>query len=123
MSSRTTEGREAITKWKKIKQYPHFAHLALFPHSGRTHQIRVHLSEMGHPIVGDRLYGTRTIQGKRHKLSQEIQEVLLTVEHPFLHARQLTLTHPLSQELMTFKAPLPDIYEKFLTLIRDFDKE
>ena len=70
--------------------------------TGRTHQIRVHLSESGHPVVGDALYG-----GIRKHLPGRLAP-LGSLERPFLHAARLGFTHPSTGERLTFEAPLPE---------------
>ncbi|MBI4403302.1 MAG: RluA family pseudouridine synthase [Deltaproteobacteria bacterium] len=120
MSSKTRRAREAFTGWEKIGDYAHFSHLLLKPKTGRTHQLRVHLSENGTPIVGDRTYGPSRPQVTG--LSPVIGEVLDTTDYPFLHARSLTLNHPDSGKTMTFTAPRPDRFSHFLTLLMHFDK-
>ena len=71
-------------------------------HTGRTHQIRVHLSAIGHPIVGDSLYG-----GVHRRVAGDIRAVQ-RLERPFLHAARLAFTHPRDERRMEFMAPLPD---------------
>lgn len=92
------EGKSATTEYKVLKSFKRdgvdYSQLELKPLTGRTHQLRVHLSYIGHPIVGDRLYGH---EGK----------------HLYLHASQLELTLP-SSERRVFNSPLPDYFKKFL---------
>ena len=123
MSTRTTQGREAKTRWNRLEQFPHFALLELFPHSGRTHQLRVHLSESGHPIVGDKLYGRRSVQGTKSLLSSTLKYALESTTYPILHAKKLTFKHPIHGEEVSVTAPRPANFEKFLTLLRNFDKQ
>ncbi len=87
------KGREAITEFNVLAYYADHALLEIFPRTGRTHQIRVHLAFIGHPIVGDTVYGRRKqrIKLKRH----------------FLHAADLTVRSPSTGEPLTFSAPLP----------------
>jgi len=70
-------------------------------HTGRTHQIRVHLSTIGHPIVGDALYG-----GVRRRVPGDLR-ALQRLQRPFLHAERLAFTHPRDGRRMEFSAPLP----------------
>jgi 23S rRNA pseudouridine1911/1915/1917 synthase len=80
--------------------------------TGRTHQIRVHLSEAGHPVVGDELYG-----GVRRKPPPGLGP-LNRLERPFLHASRLTLKHPSTGERLAFEAPLPPDLEAVLVDVR-----
>ncbi len=89
-------GREAITHYRVIKRFKAHTHVRLQLETGRTHQIRVHMAHKRHPIVGDSAYG------KRFSV-----ESLKSFKRQALHARQLALTHPLSQEPLSWEAPLP----------------
>ena len=95
--------------------FPHFTHLALFPHTGRTHQLRVHLSEGGYPIVGDPLYGRRP---RGLSLSPELEALLAETKETFLHAKAITLTHPVIEKELHLEARRPPRFEAFLELLR-----
>ncbi|UCD75750.1 MAG: RluA family pseudouridine synthase [Phycisphaerales bacterium] len=86
-------GRPAITEWRVIKRQSDRTRLELRPLTGRSHQLRLHLKEMGHPILGDDLYAP--------------PEVLAMADRLLLHAYSLTIVHPTTAELMTFKSPTP----------------
>lgn len=90
-------------------------HVAIL--TGRTHQIRVHLSEIGHPIVGDATYG-----GLRRRVAFELRP-LLALERPFLHAGRLVFHHPADGRKMAFEAPLPPDLQSVLDLILPEDYE
>lgn len=93
--SSSAQGKRAVTDWVRWKQGHGVAGIRCFPLTGRTHQIRVHLSEMGYPILGDLLYG----RGKRESMK---------VERCLLHAHRLELFHPLEKEKkLMVTAPLP----------------
>jgi 23S rRNA pseudouridine1911/1915/1917 synthase len=99
MTTKRREGREARTDWRVIARVGQFSLLEIQLHTGRTHQIRVHLSAVGHPVVGDAVYGAPRepiVQGK--KLSK--------LERPFLHAARIGFMHPTSGKRVTFRAPL-----------------
>lgn len=81
--------------------------------TGRTHQIRVHLSESGHAVVGDDTYGGV----KKHPLAH--LRGLLALDRPFLHARRLSVTHPRTGRRVSFEAPLPDDLQRLLDTLRD----
>ncbi|MCX7854989.1 MAG: RluA family pseudouridine synthase [Anaerolineae bacterium] len=86
-------GRPAITQYRVVEVFPQYTLLEVRPHTGRTHQIRVHLAWLGYPVVGDRVYGRR-------------RQTLLPDRH-FLHARELAFTHPVTGEKLVLSAPLP----------------
>jgi 23S rRNA pseudouridine1911/1915/1917 synthase len=84
-------------------------------HTGRTHQIRVHLASIGHPVAGDAVYGgTRTPSSRR----AAAREALLSLGRPALHAARLALTHPATGERLAFEAPLPPDLEAVLERLR-----
>jgi 23S rRNA pseudouridine1911/1915/1917 synthase len=86
-------GREAVSQYRVVHQYDGFALLEVFPKTGRTHQIRVHMAFIGHPIVGDAVYGPRK---PRMKLGRH-----------FLHAESISLRAPLDDRPLSLHAPLP----------------
>ena len=93
-------GKRAITHWHVLKQYDGFALVEFVLETGRTHQIRVHAKYLGHPIVGDAVYGS-----KKQKFSLSGQ---------LLHAKKLELRHPTTKKEMEFEAPLPAYFEDVL---------
>jgi 23S rRNA pseudouridine1911/1915/1917 synthase len=93
---------------KKGKSYQGFSLVELSPKTGRTHQIRVHMSAINHPLVGDAVYAGK----KRVELDSE------WCPRQFLHAKRLCFTHPTSKERVCFEAPLPQDLEKVVTLIQ-----
>lgn len=95
-------GRPATTRFEVIARYPHFSYLRLFPKTGRTHQIRVHVAQMGHPILSDKIYGGK-LDEKHMKLPRQA-----------LHAYQLEISHPISGETQKFIAPLPEDLDFYL---------
>ena len=99
--------RESLTRYRVVKRLPHFTLLEAMPHTGRTHQIRVHLSSIGHPVVGDTLYGA---PGNLRLGGREV----LTLDRTFLHAAALEFVHPRSGESLALKSPLPAELEDFL---------
>lgn len=117
MSTKVRRGREAVTEWSVKERFgPHFTLLDLRPHTGRTHQIRVHLSSIGHPLVGDDLYGGRNALKRLPK--GEIKERVKCINRPVLHARSLSITHPRTGERLTFTAAIPDDIESLLNDLR-----
>lgn len=102
MSTRARRSREAVTRITKARQLPGvtFVHVAI--HTGRTHQIRVHLSTIGHPVVGDVLYG-----GVRRRVPKDLQPVQ-RLERPFLHSWRLAFKHPADGRKLVFSSPIPE---------------
>ncbi|MEE4299806.1 MAG: 23S rRNA pseudouridine(1911/1915/1917) synthase RluD [Pseudomonadales bacterium] len=109
------DGRDATTHFRVLERYRAHALLRCVLETGRTHQIRVHLSQEGFPIVGDRLYGARG------RLPPAPSEALVAAVRAFrrqaLHARRLTLAHPVTRETLTFEAPVPDDMQRLLELL------
>ena len=104
MSVRAPRGREARSSWRVEERFDGAALLRVRIHTGRTHQIRVHLASIGHPVAGDAVYGgTRTPSSRR----AASREALLSLDRPALHAARLAFTHPASGERLSFEAPLP----------------
>jgi len=108
MSSRSRHARHAVTRITRAENLPGLTVCQVAIHTGRTHQIRVHLSAIGHPIVGDSLYG-----GVHRRVPGDIRAVQ-RLERPFLHAYRLMFTHPRDGRRMEFTAPLPDDLQRVL---------
>ena len=100
------EGRQALTYFKVLERFNQFTLLELSLATGRTHQIRVHLQFINHPVADDPLY------------SRDHKQQFFTTNGQLLHAYQLTLNHPRSGELMTFEADLPYTYQSILENLR-----
>jgi 23S rRNA pseudouridine1911/1915/1917 synthase len=104
MSIRATRGREARSDYRVVAAFDGASRLRVRIHTGRTHQIRVHLASIGHPVVGDATYGgTRTPSSRR----AEAREALQSLRRPALHAARLAFVHPRTGEHLSFEAPLP----------------
>ena len=108
MSARAKHARHAVTRITRAHHLPGVTLCQVAIHTGRTHQIRVHLSAIGHPIVGDSLYG-----GSHRRVAGDIRAVQ-RLTRPFLHAARLVFTHPRDQRRMEFIAPLPEDLESIL---------
>lgn len=115
--------REAITEWRLLEIFQHFSHLKLTPHTGRTHQLRVHLADRGFPIVGDALYGGLTSNKTRKSLTPTILAVIESLNRHFLHASSITFQHPVSEKNYTITAPLPTALTKLLSVIKQDDSK
>lgn len=94
------KGKRAITDYKVVKRFKDFTLCEFSLHTGRTHQIRVHAKHLGHPVVGDPVYGPKKCP---FKLNGQL-----------LHAYEISFFHPTSGERMTFNAPLPDYFQAVL---------
>lgn len=119
MSAKSRRSREAVTRIVRAEHLnPAITLTQIAIHTGRTHQIRVHLSGIGHPIVGDSLYG-----GVRRRVMGDIRAVL-HLQRPFLHAAHLIFTHPSDGRRMDFTSPLPaDLQSVLDDLRKEKDKE
>jgi 23S rRNA pseudouridine1911/1915/1917 synthase len=117
MSARARRARSATTRVTKALHMPGVSLIHVAISTGRTHQIRVHLSAIGHPIVGDAVYG-----GVRRRVPGDLRPVL-ALDRPFLHAGRLVFHHPADGRKMTFEAPLPDDLRSVLNLILPDDYE
>jgi len=112
-------GKDATTHYRAIDRFKSHTHVKAILETGRTHQIRVHLSHVGHPLIGDPMYGGRVRFPK--KASEELKEALLNFKRQALHSKKLTLTHPISGELMSWKSPLPNDMTVLLEVLKKFD--
>ena len=101
MSARAKHARHAVTRITRAFHLPGLTLCQVAIHTGRTHQIRVHLSAIGHPVVGDAVYG-----GVHRRVAGDIRAVQ-RLDRPFLHAARLAFTHPREGHRMEFTAPLP----------------
>ena len=98
-------GREAITHFEVVERFQGFTHLRLRLLTGRTHQIRVHLSFLGHPVAGDEVYGPK--------------KVITSLKGQCLHAKKLGFVHPATHEYMEFDSRLPDYFKDFLAKLKN----
>jgi 23S rRNA pseudouridine1911/1915/1917 synthase len=112
-------GRDAITHYRVIDRFKSHTHVKAILETGRTHQIRVHLSHIGYSLVGDSIYGGRLRYPKR--ASESLKNELLNFKRQALHSKKLTLKHPKSGELLSWKIPLPEDMIKLLNVLKEFD--
>jgi len=101
-------GRYAVTRLRVVERWLGAELLRVALGTGRTHQIRVHLAHIGHPVVGDTLYGAGWERGIGGKAQQWAKTLSQKVERQFLHSWRLSFAHPVSGEVMRFERPLPD---------------
>lgn len=115
MSARSRRSREAVTRIVRAHHLnPALTLAQIAIHTGRTHQIRVHLSAIGHPIVGDPLYG-----GVHRRVPADVRPVM-QLQRPFLHAARLAFKHPVDGRRMSFESELPpDLQEVLDQLLTD----
>jgi|TARA_B110000438_G_scaffold6248_1_gene6212 23S rRNA pseudouridine1911/1915/1917 synthase len=106
MTATTEHGRQAETRYKVLETLGHFTYIQLFPKTGRTHQIRVHLASIHHPILGDKLYGG-IINGSYLKMHRQA-----------LHAHKIEIEHPINKVPLVFEAPLPPDINNYLMKYR-----
>jgi 23S rRNA pseudouridine1911/1915/1917 synthase len=118
MSARARRSREAVTRIVRAEHlHPSVTLARVAIHTGRTHQIRVHLTAIGHPIVGDPLYG-----GIRRRVPGDLKAVT-HLDRPFLHAARLAFKHPSDGRRMQFESPLPEDLQRILDELRGKDDE
>ena len=98
--------KNAVTRYEVLEEYPGFSYVRLRLETGRTHQIRVHMAYLGHPLAGDGVYGGRN--------AERIME-----GGQCLHARKIGFIHPTTGKYMEFTSPLPEYFTKFLEKLRN----
>ncbi|MCR8916532.1 23S rRNA pseudouridine(1911/1915/1917) synthase RluD [Marinobacter panjinensis] len=114
-------GKPAVTHYRLIERFAAHTHVRCKLESGRTHQIRVHMAHVKHPLIGDPQYGGRLRLPKG--TTDELRDVLAGFQRQALHARQLTLQHPQTGEVMTWEVPLPEDMETLLAALRKHVKD
>ena len=114
-------GKPAVTHFRVIEKFRAYTHLRLKLETGRTHQIRVHMAHIKHPLLGDQVYGGRPRLPKG--ASEEFIAALRGFKRQALHAAQLSLFHPDTEEWMTWKAPLPQDMQDMLKAVKKDSQE
>lgn len=115
-TGRVNDGKRAVTHWTVIERLPPCVVLAMRLETGRTHQIRVHLAEAGHPIVGDVTYGRR--RRVERPMALRRLGIELGLKRQALHAARLGLVHPTTEETLCFESPLPADLSGAIDLLR-----
>ncbi|KAL1036961.1 23S rRNA pseudouridine(1911/1915/1917) synthase RluD [Haemophilus influenzae] len=109
-------GKPAVTHYRIMENYCNYTRLRLRLETGRTHQIRVHMAHIAHPLLGDQTYGGRPRPPKN--ASEDFMEVLRNFKRQALHAVMLRLAHPITGEMMEWYAPLPDDFVELLNALK-----
>ena len=107
-----SDGKRAVTHYRVLERFGDYTYIECILETGRTHQIRVHMSSISHPLLGDEVYG-RTKAGAMPSLLRGTQW-----SGQVLHAMVLGFTHPVTGEYMEFTAPLPAYFEEILEKLR-----
>ena len=105
MSTHSASGRRAVTHYRVLERFGNYTYIECELETGRTHQIRVHMSSIGHPLLGDNVYGPAKCP--------------FSLQGQTLHAKILGIHHPSTGEYMEFDAPLPDYFVRLLSTLRD----
>ncbi|WP_420592257.1 23S rRNA pseudouridine(1911/1915/1917) synthase RluD [Bacterioplanoides sp.] len=113
-------GKDAVTHYRVLHKFPTHTYIRCKLETGRTHQIRVHMSHIAHPLVGDATYAGRTRLTKG--VTPELREALQNFPRQALHARQLGLIHPATDEYCEWQVELPDDFEQLLEVLA-FDED
>ena len=112
-------GRPAISHYRVLRAFRNFSHLRVSLESGRTHQIRIHMQFLGHPVVGDPQYGQKP--AKPGELSAKLLAAISVFPRQALHARRLSFEHPASLESVSFEAPIPDDMRQLIETLEQYD--
>lgn len=106
MAMNEKNGKPAVTHYQVLERFGNYTYMEFALETGRTHQIRVHMASIGHPLLGDEVYGGRHVSGKWHLQGQT------------LHAMHLGFIHPVTGEFLEINAELPEYFEKILAELR-----
>ncbi len=119
MTTVEARGRHAVTHYEVLETYSKFALVQLTLETGRSHQIRVHLQHIGHPVAGDAIYG-----GEQRALNDahtvELRQAFVSLNRQALHARLLGFVHPVTGKNLTFSAPMPKDMQRVVDTLRRF---
>ncbi len=113
-------GKHAVTHYRLLEKFEHYTLLRVMLETGRTHQIRVHMAHIKHPVVGDPVYGKNKSILKG--VTEPVREAISGFKRQALHAWQLQLPHPASGEPVTYSAPLPTDLQALVSLLSEHDR-
>ena len=116
-----SSGKPAVTHYRLLERFAAHTHIQCKLESGRTHQIRVHMTHVRHPLVGDPAYGGRLRLPKG--TTEELRQALAAFNRQALHARRLTLEHPATGETLSWEVPLPDDMVQLIEALRKHARE
>jgi 23S rRNA pseudouridine1911/1915/1917 synthase len=114
------DGREAVTHYRVIERFRRHTWVRVMLETGRTHQIRLHLTHAGYPLVGDPVYGKRLVIPKG--ATQRLEATLRKFRRQALHAAKLEFTHPVNGKQVTVEAPLPADFVELVAALREDTK-
>ena len=115
----TDKGKLATTHYRIIKKFQHYTYLDIQLGTGRTHQIRVHMNNEKHPIIGDPLYGKNTFIKKG--IDASLREFIKNFKRQALHAYNIEFTHPVSKKIISLNAELPDDMNNLIKILEMYD--
>lgn len=116
----TFSGRPSVTHYRVLEKYRLHTRLRLRLETGRTHQIRVHMAHITHPLVGDPVYGGRPRPPKN--ATEDLRDILRQFKRQALHAAMLSLYHPITGELMTWRAEIPEDFQHLADTLKEDTK-
>lgn len=111
MSTKSKKLKEAITEWEVIKKFKNYTLVKIKIITGRTHQIRVHFSSIGHPVMGDKLYGQKTYF--------ELGKKRIPIKRQMLHAMKIEFPHPITGNHMIFESPIPEDMNFIINILKE----
>ena len=112
-TSQSRQGKRAVTHWRVLKRFDFSTQIACRLETGRTHQIRVHLTSIGHSLIGDQIYGKSPLN-RLSGISPELKQTISNFKRQALHAEMLGFLHPVSGEKMRFQTPIPEDFKNLL---------
>lgn len=120
MSTRSTKGRDAVTKWRVRERFPGATWLKLDPKTGRTHQIRVHLAAISHPVIGDPVY-RKPRGGKQQERGKAAFQKTKLPLRLMLHSWRIQFSDPVTDQIKSYEAPVPDDMNRLADTLRERD--